>query len=315
MSHMGWTCTVADAKPAAMILSDNMRAAILMMMSMSAFTINDAFMKLTSEQVPFFQGIFLRGVMITIGLLVFLSIKRQLRFRPDRRDWGLIGLRTFAEATGTVLFLTALYKMPIANLTAILQALPLTVTLAAALIFKEPVGWRRLTAIVIGFAGVLLIVQPGADGFTLYSVYGLLAVLCVTLRDLSARRLSPGIPSGVVALGAAVGVSAMAGVGSTTETWIQPSVSDFWRLAGAAGCLMVGYISAVSAMRLGDIGFVAPFRYTSLLVALIIGLVLFGEWPDPLTLTGAAIVVATGLFTLYRERHSARSTPLGLRVR
>jgi len=295
-------------------LSDNMRAAILMMLSMSAFTVNDALMKAASDEVPFFQAIALRGLMITAVLIVVALIWGNFTLRAAKRDWGLVALRTAAEAIGTLFFLTALFKMPIANLSAILQALPLTVTLAAALFLREPVGWRRLTAILIGFVGVILIVQPGTDGFSIYSVLGIAAVIAVTVRDLAARKLTATVPSILVALVAAVGVTAVALVAGTGEIWVIPSAKAALQLAAAAGCLAVGYIAAVTAMRGGDIGFVAPFRYTSLLVALILGLVFFGEWPNWLTLLGALIVVGTGLFTLYRER-SVKTPTIGLRVR
>ncbi|QEE34524.1 DMT family transporter [Octadecabacter sp. SW4] len=295
-------------------LSDNMRAAILMMLSMSAFTVNDALMKAASDEVPFFQAIALRGLMITAVLIVVALIWGNFTLRAAKRDWGLVALRTAAEAIGTLFFLTALFKMPIANLSAILQALPLTVTLAAALFLREPVGWRRLTAILIGFVGVILIVQPGTDGFSIYSVLGIAAVIAVTVRDLAARKLTATVPSILVALVAAVGVTALALVAGTGEIWVMPSAKAALQLAAAAGCLAVGYIAAVTAMRGGDIGFVAPFRYTSLLVALILGLVFFGEWPNWLTLLGALIVVGTGLFTLYRER-SVKTPTIGLRVR
>ena len=295
-------------------LSDNMRAAILMMLSMSAFTVNDALMKAASDEVPFFQAIALRGLMITAVLIVVALIWGNFTLRAAKRDWGLVALRTAAEAIGTLFFLTALFKMPIANLSAILQALPLTVTLAAALFLQEPVGWRRLTAILIGFVGVILIVQPGTDGFSIYSVLGIAAVIAVTVRDLAARKLTATVPSILVALVAAVGVTALALVAGTGEIWVMPSAKAALQLAAAAGCLAVGYIAAVTAMRGGDIGFVAPFRYTSLLVALILGLVFFGEWPNWLTLLGALIVVGTGLFTLYRER-SVKTPTIGLRVR
>lgn len=298
-----------------MALSDNMRAALFMMTSMTAFTVNDTFMKLASPDVPFFQAITLRGMMITAGLFILAYMRGQLRYRPSGKDLALISLRTVAEAVGTVFFLTALFKMPIANLSAILQALPLTVTLAAALFFKEPVGWRRLTAIVIGFIGVIMIVQPGTEGFTIYSVFGIGAVVAVTVRDLGSRRLSPEIPSGVVALAAGVGVTAMAAVAGAGTAWVMPPVMALAELAAAAVALMIGYVSAVSAMRTGDIGFVAPFRYVSLLVALVLGWFVFDEWPNTLTLAGASVVVATGLFTLYRERASAQTAPVGLRIR
>jgi drug/metabolite transporter (DMT)-like permease len=297
-------------------LTDNMRGALWMALSMTSFVVNDTFMRLASDAVPFYQAIFLRGLMISIGLAAIAWSRGHLRYRPAQRDWGLIGLRTLAEVIGTLLFLTALLHMAFANLSAILQALPLTVSLGAALVFREPLGWRRLTAILVGFVGVLLIVQPGTEAFNLYAVLGVATVLVVTVRDLSARRLSRDVPSGLVALAAALGGTAMGAIGvEATGEWAALTPVSWIFLGLAALCLMAGYTASVSAMRSGEIGFVAPFRYTSLLVALVIGLAVFDEWPNTLALTGAVLVVGTGLFTLYRERQLTRRTTLGLRIR
>lgn len=300
-----------------MILSDNMRAALMMALSMTAFTVNDALMKLAAPNLPFFQQIVVRGVLITVGLFILAVLWGHLGYRPSGKDRALTALRTFAEMFSTIFFLTALFSIPLANLSAILQSLPLTVTLAAAIFFGEPVGWRRFVAISIGFVGVTIIIRPGMDGFSVYSLYGVAAVIGVTFRDLASRRLSNTIPSSRVALSAALGVTVMAGIGSLVmrEQWVALAIREWVLIGGASVCLMAGYISAVGAMRLGEIGFVAPFRYTSLLVALFLGYVLLDEWPDGWTLFGAGIVVATGLFTLYRERKNALKTPTGLCIR
>jgi S-adenosylmethionine uptake transporter len=288
-----------------------------MALSMTAFTVNDALMKLAAPNLPFFQQIVVRGVLITVGLFILAALWGHLGYRPSGKDRALTALRTFAEMFSTIFFLTALFSIPLANLSAILQSLPLTVTLAAAIFFGEPVGWRRFVAIGIGFVGVTIIIRPGMDGFSVYSLYGVAAVIGVTFRDLASRRLSKTIPSSRVALSAALGVTVMAGIGSLVmrEQWVALAIREWVLIGGASVCLMAGYISAVGAMRLGEIGFVAPFRYTSLLVALFLGYVLLDEWPDGWTLFGAGIVVATGLFTLYRERKNALKTPTGLRIR
>ncbi|AGI69803.1 hypothetical protein OAN307_c44370 [Octadecabacter antarcticus 307] len=300
-----------------MILSDNMRAALMMALSMAAFTINDALMKLAAPNLPFFQQIVIRGVMITFGLFILAALWGHLGYKPSSKDRALTALRTFAEMFSTIFLLTALFSIPLANLSAILQALPLTVTLAAAIFLGEPVGWRRLLAIGVGFIGVTIIIRPGMDGFSVYSLYGVAAVIGVTFRDLASRKLSKTIPSSRVALSAALGVTVMAGIGSLVmrEQWAILSLREWLLIGGASLCLMVGYTAAVGSMRLGEIGFVAPFRYTSLLVALFLGYVLLDEWPDGWTLFGAGIVVATGLFTLYRERATASKTQTGLRIR
>jgi S-adenosylmethionine uptake transporter len=283
-------------------ISDNMRGALLMMGAMTSFTLNDACLKALSDELPLFQALFLRGIGTTLCLAGLAHVMGHMRFDLERRDWRLIALRTVSEAAAAWFFITALFNMPIGNVSAILQSLPLTVTLAAALFLGETVGWRRMVAILIGLVGVLLIVQPGGAGFNHYAVYALLSVGCVTVRDLCSRRMSRGVPSVLIALATATGVTSFAGVGSLFTVWQPLTVTAASQLSAAMIFVIGGYIFSVGAMRVGEIGFVAPFRYTSLLVALILGLLVFGDWPDSLTLIGATIVVATGLFTLYRER-------------
>jgi S-adenosylmethionine uptake transporter len=239
-----------------------------------------------------------------------------LKFSLSRRDWWLVVVRTGAEVAAAFLFISAIFNMPIGNATAILQALPLAVTLAGMVFLGEAVGWRRMVAILIGFCGILLIIQPGAAGFNTYSIYAVLAVVAVTVRDLASRRLSTDVPSMTVAVVAAVSVAVLAGLASLTETWVHPGSLEMMQLAGASVFIIGGYLFSVMTMRIGDIGFVAPFRYTSLLWALLIGLLIFDEWPNGLALIGIGIVVATGLFTLLRERgQGRRAAPVGLRMR
>ncbi len=287
------------------VLTPNTQGALLMMGSMTAFTINDACMKALSDELPLFQALMLRGAAASLLLYLLARHLGGLRLHLPGRDWGLIGLRTISEIGATFFFITALFNMPIANISAILQALPLTVTLAGAMLFGEAVGWRRLSAIVIGFIGVLLIVRPGTEGFNVFSVYALISVAFVTSRDLATRRLSREVPSFTVALSAAIAVATFGAAGSLGVGWVPVSGKATLQLGGATLMLIGGYMFSVMAMRVGEIAIVAPFRYTSLLVALILGLVIFGEWPVPLTLLGAAIVVATGVYTFYRERRVA----------
>lgn len=283
-------------------MSSNLRGALFMMASMAAFTFNDALIKLTDGAVPLFQLIFLRGVLTTLLILGLARYLGSIHLRVARRDWGLIAIRCCAEIGATYFFLTALFNMPIANVTAILQVLPLTVTLASALVFREAVGWRRMSAILVGFVGMLLIVRPGPDGFNIYAVYALIAVACVTVRDLSTRRLSSGVPSMTVTLFAALAITGFAGLASIGGEWVPLTVTQASLISGASFFILGGYLFSVLVMRIGDVSFVAPFRYTGLVWALILGWFWFDQWPDTLTLVGAAVVVATGLFTLFRER-------------
>ncbi|MEH7829563.1 DMT family transporter [Gemmobacter denitrificans] len=283
-------------------MTDNTRAILLMNVAMLAFTLNDACMKAVSETLPLFQAIFLRGVATTLALLGLAAMQGQLRFVPGPGDRARIGWRTLAEVVSTATFLLALTHMPIANLSAIMQALPLAVTLGAALWFGERLDAARLLAIMIGFAGVLLIIRPGTEGFDRWALLGLASMAFVTLRDLMTRGLSRSVPSSAVAVWAALAVAVMGGVVTLQQGWQTVSLTQAALLAGATVNLIIGYLTVVMVMRVGDIGVVAPFRYMALLWAILIGAGVFGAWPDGLTLIGSAIVVASGLFTLLADR-------------
>jgi S-adenosylmethionine uptake transporter len=287
-------------------MSPNLIGALFMMGSMAAFTLNDTMTKTTGGDVPLFQLLFLRGLVSISLILVLWGRLGPMHLRLSRRDWKLVGIRSASEVAASFFFVTALFNMPLANLSAILQSLPLTVTLGAALFYREQVGWKRLSAILVGFMGVMLIVKPGTAGFDIWSVYALVAVLCVTVRDLSTRRLSREVPSMTVTLGAVLSVTAFSAFAQLATPW-EPVSYEHWKaIIAAAAFVLVGYYLSVQTMRVGDVSFIAPFRYTGLIWALILGWFVFGDWPLPSTLIGAAIVAATGLFTLYRERKLSR---------
>lgn len=297
-------------KAATMARSDNLTGAVLMMASMAAFTINDTFMKALAGEIPLFQLLFLRGVLTTLAVGVMAWWMGAFRVRLSRRDSGSIALRMVGEIGAAYFFLTALFNMPLANVTAILQAIPLTITLAAALFFGDPIGWRRLSAIVVGFLGVMLIVRPGAEDFTIYSFYALAAVGFVTLRDLATRRLARETPSMLVTFITSGSIMVFFGLASLTGEWAPMDIRASVLTLGASVMIIGGYLFSIMVMRVGEISFVAPFRYTGLIWALVLGWVAFGEWPEPITLVGAATVVGSGLFTLYREAQLGRKRRL-----
>lgn len=286
--------------------ADNLRGAALMAGSMAAFTLNDVCIKLVAQDVPLFQMIFLRGVAAT-SLVALLAWRLGAFSKPiPRGQRGKVALRVLAELCVFVPFIFALTNMPLANITAILQAVPLAITLAGALILREAVGWRRWMAILIGFAGVLLIVRPGGEGFNAYSLLALLAVVGIVARDLITRSLSPEVPSMQVAVYTALAVCLLGLAGSLFAPWGEVRAVDWVLILSASVFILGGYVCSIMVMRVGEIGFIAPFRYTALIWGLLLGWLVFGDWPDAFTLVGSAVVVATGIFTLWRERQLAR---------
>ncbi|MGB3315213.1 MAG: DMT family transporter [Albidovulum sp.] len=283
-------------------MSGNLRGALFMTLAMAAFAINDSCMKAVTADLPLAQAIFLRGALAAAALGLIGLYRGRLRLRFARSDAQRLGLRSLGEVAATLIFLTALRHMPLANLSAIMQALPLAVTLSAALIMREPVGWRRMAAIGVGFCGVLLIVRPGTDGFDRWSLLALVSVAFVVVRDLSTRRLSPDVPSVSVAFLAAISVTISAVFLLPFSDWAVVGPTQSMLIIGAATFLIAGYLLIVMAMRVGEIGLVAPFRYTALLFSIVLGWAAFSELPDAITLMGAAVIVATGIYTFYRER-------------
>ncbi|GGC22902.1 membrane protein [Marivita lacus] len=295
------------ANPMGMIqLSDNMRGALLMCVAMAAFTFGDASIKATGGDLPLSQLLVIRGVLASTALIAMALYFKGLQLRLPAWDWVLIVARGLAEAAAAYFFLTALLAMPLANVTALLQMLPLTVTLGGALVFREPVGWRRWSAIIIGFVGMLLIVRPGTEGFTSASVYALCAVGAVTVRDLVTRRVSKAVPSLTVTVFSSVIVTLFAGLWSIEQEWVTMTPRLTLLVLMATSFIIGAYVCSVMVMRVGEVSFVAPFRYTGLVWALILGFLVFGEWPEVLTLIGAAIIMATGVFSLVREARLKR---------
>jgi drug/metabolite transporter (DMT)-like permease len=291
--------------------SDNLRGAVFMMLSMAGYVVNDTLMKLVAEDIPLAQSVFIRGLMATAMLAGFAAYKHQLFVRVPLPELRIILLRAFGEIAATYCYLTALIHMPLANITAILQSLPLAVTLAGALFLGHKVGWRRYVAIIVGFAGVLIIVRPGGADFNSYALWAMAAVGFITLRDLMAAKLAKETPSMFVALFTAAGVTMAAAIMAQFEPWSPVSGGSFAYLAFAAGFILVGYITSISAMRYGEIAFVSPFRYTVLVWALLLGVFVFKDYPDFWTMTGIAIVVGTGVFTFYREQQARKRAGIG----
>lgn len=285
--------------------SENLRGATFMAAAMFGFAINDLIIKSFSDALGLGQTIFIRGMFATC-LIFLLSYWYGQLHAVGRALSPLVAMRATAEAAATFCFLTALFHMQIAEVSAIMQALPLTVTIGAAFFLREQVGWRRLTAILVGFAGVLLIVKPGYSEFTIFSIYALAAVAACTVRDLATRRLAGDVPSLFVTLVTTVLVTLLGFGLAIWEGWQPVGAGQVSLLALASIFVLIGYFFAVTAMRVGEIGFVSPFRYLILLFSAAGGLLYYGETPDIYTVIGSVIVVSTGIYTIYRERIARR---------
>lgn len=281
------------------------RGVASMILGMAAFVTNDALIKLASTTVPTGQLIALRNIMATLlllGLVWAMGQAGQLR----RCLNPVVLTRSGIDVIATILYLVALFHMPIGNITAINMSTPLLMTAVAAVFLQLPVGWRRWTAVAVGFIGVMLIVQPRAEGFNAYALVALASSFFIVARDLTTRRIDQTISSLVIALTNAAFVLVGALALSAFEGWIAIGWTEYLLLGGAGCFLILGYLLIVDAFRHGDLATVGPFRYTGLIWALAAGFLIWGDIPNLLAWAGIVIVVASGLYVLHRERLKAR---------
>jgi drug/metabolite transporter (DMT)-like permease len=288
---------------------NNIRGSLFMVVGMASFTMNDAITKAVSSEMNFGQVMLVRGLFATV-LIAALAWHRGALRSPRTSMMAPVALRVAAEVGGTIAFLTAIVNLPLANTAAIFQALPLAVTLGAALAFREAVGWRRWLAITAGFVGVLIIVRPGLEGFNEYSLFALGSVFFFALRDLATRPIPAHIPSLFITLVTTVAVTVVGGIILfPLGGWSPLSARALALLMLAAVLVLVGYQYVIMALRTGDMSAVAPFRYTALLWAILLGYVVFGDRPDRYMLLGSSFIVLSGLYAFYRERQLASLRP------
>ncbi len=287
-------------------MSDNLRGAVLMALAMAGFAIEDMFIKLLADALPVGQILVFLGLggALAFGLLAHRNGQQVLS--PALLTPALL-LRNSAELIGTIGFVLGFVLGSLATASAILQAAPLFVTLGAVLFLGEKVGWRRWSAIAVGFFGVLLIVRPGLSAFEPASLFALIGVIGLAGRDLATRVVprtisSTQISSWAFAMLVPAGLFLMAVM---QEPPVLPDLLQAATLGAALGVGVLAYYAIVASMRVGELSFVTPFRYTRMLFALIVAMLVFGERPDALTLIGASIIVAAGLFTLWRETRAA----------
>jgi drug/metabolite transporter (DMT)-like permease len=285
---------------------NNLRGILLMVASMAGFAVEDAFIKSAAATVPVGQILILLGLG---GTLIFGTLARMQGARLVTRAVLLrpVLLRNAAEMFGTMTFVSAIALAPLSTVSAILQATPLAVTLGAALFLGAKVGWRRWTAILTGFAGVLIIVRPGAHGLDVGAILAVAGVFLLAARDLATRATPATVPSTVIAT---YGFASVIPAGIILLTFsggaLVPEPRAMLFIAGALTVGVFAYYGIIAAMRVGEIAVVTPFRYSRLLFAVAIGVVFFGERPDALTFVGAGLVIGSGLYTLLREARLAR---------
>lgn len=293
---------------------ENTRGSLFMIMAMAAFAVEDMFLKAAARETDI-------GVILTYfgvgGALMFMLLtwrRGEAVFVRAMLSRAVL-IREVLEMTGRVCYSLAVVLIPLSTTSAILQSAPLMVILGAAVIFREKVGIRRWMAIALGFTGVMMIIRPGLDTFDPASLFAVIGTLGFAGRDLATRAASPAlsnvqlgtcgflilIPSGVL-------LQCFSDHAFTGASW-SPAPTTSAMILGATVVGVLAYNALTIAMRTGEVSAVTPFRYSRLLFAMLLGMLIFGERPDLLTLMGSALIVISGIYSLLLSRRRIRLQP------
>lgn len=291
-------------------VSHPFRGPLFMVISTCSYVINDTLMKLATEGLPPYEVLMLRGcagLLWGLPLMLLLGYGRQLPMVFERR----VLARNLAETAAILCYVVALANMPIADASALGQITPLLVLLGASILFRERIGGVRMALIGVGFIGAIMVAQPTMQGISIYAVLALAnAVLCA-VRDIAGRRIAAEVPGMIVAMSAIIVVLIGAGaMHLATEQWVVPQGHHLLLLAGAGFFLIFGHFFIFMAYRVGPTGVVAPFYYFFTFWAVLSGLVVFGQFPNLLAISGIVLVVAAGLTIVLLDERKRRLAPV-----
>ena len=281
---------------------DHRRGILAMSASVVVFIFNDALIKLACETMPPLQAIGLRGVFATLWCVLALIASGDWRAVP-RVTHPAVMVRGVLEAAAAVLYLVALAYIPFAIATAVNMSTPLFLAVLAVLILNEQVGWRRWTAIAVGFVGVLLVIQPRPGDLNVWTWLVVAASFAGALRDVLGRHVPAAVPTLVVSLSSAVTVGLVGGVWALVEGWQPMTARGVGFVIGSSLLLAMGYQLLMLSLRSGaEMSVLGSLRYSSILWALAIGYVMWGDVPNALAVAGIVVGAASGLYILHRER-------------
>ncbi|MEM9748980.1 MAG: DMT family transporter [Actinomycetota bacterium] len=298
--------STSDTASALRRISPNALGAIYMVIGSLGYVTNDALVRVaTDEGLGVYQALCLRGLAMTV-LFAALVRARRRPGRPSRLTPPVVA-RVGAEVVSTALFFAALVHLEFATAQTILLLVPFTVTLVAALVLGESVTAGQYATVVAGFVGVLLVVQPGTGDFSAWSLAVVGAAVSLTFREFATRRIDGGTSATFVALATSVAITVMTGVLAAVTEWNAVSARGAAAVGLACLCLVVGYVFTIQTVRVGDLSVSAPFRYTTLVGAVILGAIFFDETPGLLTVAGCLIIVVSGIVAIHLERTSGRS--------
>jgi drug/metabolite transporter (DMT)-like permease len=279
----------------------NRKGILAIVVAMTLFAGSDALLKLAMGSVPAGQLLFVRGFVL-IAIFGAVAWRAGAFARPGALVETNSVVRGVLEGIGALAFVAALAHVPLALNAAINMATPLMALPIAAFVLGERFGWRRVMAILVGFAGVLLILRPSAEGVDFWLLISFLSAVMCAVRDVFTRRIPANFPSASVTLTTVVCVCAVGGAATFVEGWAAMDARAWTAIFVSAGISGVGQHLMVLSMRWGEVAVVSPFRYSGIFASTFVGWAVWGDLPDALAWAGIVLIVGAGLYALWRER-------------
>ena len=280
----------------------NTKGILFMLISMASFAVGDTFVKISGSFLSPAQIMFF---LINGGLVIFtvIAVVKGEKLLESRAFSPILLIRYCAEMLGLVAMIMGLTKVPLSVVGTVTQASPILVAAGAVIFFKEVVSWRRWSSIIVGFFGVVLIIQPGGQNLDYAVLWAVAALLAFSIRDLVTRLTPQDIPS------ASIATFTMIAAFPFTTAWVFLSGERFlppgidWTVVVSMIILgSFGYLLLITSLRLGELSAIMPFRYSRIVFLLILSVLVFGERPTASILIGAALILMSGVYIMWREK-------------
>jgi S-adenosylmethionine uptake transporter len=273
--------------------------------AMTLFAISDALLKLAMGSVPAGQLLFVRGFVLIAGF-GFVAWRAGAFAVPGALVERNSVVRGVLEGFAALAFVAALAHVPLALNAAINMATPLMALPIAAIVLGERFGWRRVLAILVGFAGVLLILRPSTEGVDFWLAISFVSAILCAVRDVFTRRIPAGFPSASVTLTTVICVCAVGGAATLAEGWAPMDARAWIAIFASAAISGTGQHLMVLSMRWGEVAVVSPFRYSGIFASTLVGWAVWGDLPDALAWVGIGLIVGAGLYALWRDGKTTR---------
>ncbi len=287
----------------------NLRGILYMLIGAGSFVLNDSMMKLAMAEAPPYQTLFLRGVFALVWAMPLLTVLGHWKDLPLAMN-RFVFARGLLEVMAIMAFILALAKAPIGHVTAIFQILPMLILVGMAVFHREKIDAARWVLVAAGFAGALLVAQPGIGSTSPFALLAFATAFFAALRDLAGRRIPAATPVLVSTFVTNILVmAAAAAAGLSFETWISPTANHYMLLLGAGLLVTIGHMFTFLAFKHAQAQAVAPFYYSFMIWAVLLGFVIFGDVPNNLAIAGMLLILLSGLAIVHLERNSPKSNP------